>query len=164
VLFCEPVDGVLLRDCVHALSRENLAVWVVFCGETIGQATEDGAAALAAIRNEPQFASLPVTLIGFGGSAPAVLQALDRKEDLAIDQILLFNPVWVTAEAPPQLSPDGTFRGIPVQVQAFPEVYTEDNSEPVDEDAPADPYKGMAPVLRFFQELAVSSRPSENQP
>ena len=164
VVFCEPMDGVLLRDCVYALSRENLAVWVVFCGETISQAEEDGMAALASIRNDPQLDSLPVTLIGFGGSALAVLQLIDRGKDSNIDQVYLLNPFWDPETPPPQFAPDGTFRGIPVQVQALPEVYTEDNSEPVDEDAPADPYKGMAPVLRFFQELAVSSRPAGTHP
>jgi len=46
----------------------------------------------------------------------------------------------------------------------MPEGYEEPTSEPQDEDAPVDPYKGMAPILRFFQELAVSSRPSGSQP
>jgi len=164
VVFCEPMDGVLLRDCIYALTRENHAAHVVFCGETTGQAAEDGMAALASICNDPQLASLPVTLIGFGGSASAVLQVLDHEKDSGIDQVYLLNPVWDTEAPPPQFTTEGTFRGIPVHSLVLPEVYEEPTPKPQDEDAPTDPYKGMAPVLRFFQELAVSSRSAGTHP
>ena len=163
VLFCEPMDGVLLRDCVYSLSRENLAVWVVFCGETTGQAIEDGAAALASIHDEPQFASLPVTLIGFGGSASSVMQLIDRENDSNIKQVFLLNPAWNATVPPPQFAPDGTFRGIPVQ-----SYLSSGNSTDILPNLPATllevKEEKVNPILSFFQELAVSSRPSGSQP
>lgn len=150
ILFYTDIGEPFLQDGVHALCQKNYAVYVVICDDHHEQACTDGAAALAAIRRDPNLSALPLAILGNNDAASAALQLASRVPSTELSGVFLFQPEFLPSVAMPPLSSDGRLNGAIVRSFVTEAVQSVENASLPTTVLAADPNREVQ-WLEFFE-------------